>query len=446
METLIKQKVSDIASSGHGIIEIKNQPNIYVLGAFPGDVIDVSIYKKLNNIWYGEIKKIYKYSKYRETKPAGYSYFQANIPWASLSQKGEHKLKQKIFKDIYLKYKNKISKSKLNKSISNIGYRNKIAYAFIENNSDKKLNFALYSRGISGEEKTEQKENILTHEVLEKIANKVLEFFNKHNLKKTDIKYLILRYSYFTNTVVIQVLFTNEIESELPIHKNDFEKFKSENKEVQGILISHSNPEIRSANTTKDFYQIGDINICESLLNKKYYYHPSLFFQIYPKAFEEIILDLRKVISKIKKHKNLKVIDLYAGIGILGISIADLVKSVLGVEHSQLSKKYALKNAEINNIQNYDFIQDSVENSLENINEANQIMIVDPVRSGLVKNICQAINKNKPEYLIYISCNPITQLRDIQRIKENYKILFIKQYNLFPKTHHIESLVILKRN
>lgn len=437
MQKLYRQKISDISSSGHGIIKDKD---IYVLGAFPGDIIDLKIYKKVKNINYAEILKINKHSKLRETNPKTKPFFTANTPWEHLSKKGEFKLKKIIFKKIFKEYKSKIKRSKLNNKLDYKYYRNKIAYAFIQDNNE--LKFALYNRGTSDSKKTEQNKNILVHKKLHSLSKDFLNLFNKNNLNKDDIKYLILRYSYFEDKTVAHILFKRDIKYK--IKEEDFKILLEKNNHLRGILVSLSDPNVRTASTIKDFYQIGDIDICEKVLDKNYYYHPSSFFQIYPRAFEEIILDIRKNISKIKEHINLKVLDLYSGVGILGISISDLVSKVTGLEHSNLSKKYALRNAEINNVFNFDFVEDSVDNVLEVIKNKD-LIIVDPVRSGLSKQTLLEINKQKPEYIFYISCNPESQIRDIKKIKNNYKPIFIKQYNLFPKTHHIESLVILNR-
>ncbi len=443
METLLNQKITSMSVTGHGIIEGENLTPIYVLGAFPGDIIDVQVYKKLPQLWYGEILKFHTYSELRENFPDQSPFFLANTPWESLSLSGEYALKQDIIEKIYPEHIHILRKIDINPDIPHTQYRNKVAYAF-ETDNNGKLVFALYDRGTSQSGTKKQGENILVHPRLEKAAHFFLHFLNQHRVQKKDIKYLILRYSYFSDSVVAQVLFPETNRKKLPLKKSDYEKMQAQHKSIQGILVSHSEAGIRSAITTKDFYSVGNIESIEKVLDKKYYYHPSLFFQIYPKAFEHILIDIRKELIKIEGIKKLHLLDLFAGVGIIGIELADLVDSVTGVELSSLSKDYALKNREVNNIQNFNFIQASSDDVLDYI-QTDQILVVDPTRSGLSKNLCNKINEIQPKYIVYVSCNPESQAQDIHAIKEFYEIIFIKAYNIFPKTHHIESLVILKK-
>ncbi len=430
--------ITDVESSGHGSANYQNK-KIFVLGVFPGDKVDVFIYKTIKNIHYAEIENIIFYSPLRKNQIFK---FPANIPWENLSREGEYFLKNQILKKIYPTIKI-LEKIKENKQIELYNYRNKLAYAFKENKQGN-LDFALYTRGLSEKKKESQKTNKLTHPQIEKIGKIFLDFFNKKNVQKEDIKYLILRYSYVNNSTVAHILIPQENRKKIPFKKQDLEKIKEKYTELKGILVSYSPPSIRSAQTYKDFYSIGEIDIEERVLKKRYLYHPSLFFQIYPKAFEEILVDMRKIFEKIPKIKEYKLLDLFAGVGIVGLEFADLVKEVLGVELSSLSKKYAEKNSIKNAITNFKFIESSADTVLDYIKEE-QILIVDPPRSGLSKILINTIFYKKPKYIFYISCNPETQKRDFEKIKNNYKVIFLKGYNLFPKTHHIETLLVLEK-
>lgn len=440
----INLEIKNIANSGHGIANTKQYGSLYVLGAFPGDKIIANIYKTIGKISFAEIISFIEYSSLRDFSPKDKPFFDPNAPWKYLSEKAENKFKDKFVSELYNKHNTNLtslSNSKFD-NLPTINYRNKVAYSFMEQKG--KLSFALYTRGTGGVEKIPQKENLLVHELLEKIGNQFLVFFNQKKLKLNKIKYLILRYSYLENNVVAHILVPEKNRKKLPFKKSDLESFIKNNVKIKGILVSHSDPKIRSSITTKDFFEIGDIDIVEKILDKKYTYHPSLFFQIYPKAFEEILKDLRKLLSNIQESKNLSILDLFAGIGIIGLEIADLVKDVTGVELSALSGEYARINAKNNKIINFTFKESNVDGVLNEIKEG-QILIVDPPRSGLTSQITITILEKKPKYIFYISCNPETQFRDFQKMKEIYSLEFIKPYNLFPKTHHVESMIMLKR-
>ncbi len=114
------------------------------------------------------------------------------------------------------------------------------------------------------------------------------------------------------------------------------------------------------------------------------------------------------------------------------------------MERSPLSHHYAQINAEENGINNFRAYETEVDKALSLI-QPDQILILDPPRRGLRKETRERVRDTRPRYVIYISCNPETQEQDIREFYEHYRIRFLKAYNLFSKTPHTESLVILER-
>jgi 23S rRNA (uracil1939-C5)-methyltransferase len=436
-------KIKKMSPSGHGItFDEKTEKEISILGAFPGDVVEIKIYKTVGNTHYGKIISFIEYSQERIFNPKSKPFFDANAPWKHLSQDAENTYKGQFIKELYGNdfEERKIKFAKVGQEI---GYRNKVAYTFLD--TQKGLRFALYTRGEEKARKVEQQENVLAHPLIEKTGKQFLNFLNQKNIKAKQLKYLILRYSFYEDAIVAYFLLPETNRKKLPFKKADLEKFIENNNKIKGILVAYSPAGVRSAFSEKSFYHIGDIEVKEKMLQKIYNYNPSLFFQINPISFTEILSDVRIYIEeKIKESYKLSALDLFAGVGIIGIELSDLFKKVTGVELSPLSKKYALLNAKNNNIENFDFIESNVDEALEYI-EKNNVLIVDPPRSGLSKKTIQKIKENVPEYIFYISCNPYTQYRDFKMIEDLYKIDFLKMYNLFPKTHHMESLIVLRK-
>lgn len=444
---LLDLEITEIAFSGHGIARHPSRGDIFILGTFPGDIVRAEIYHTVAGNSYAEIVSFIEYSDLRSHNPIEKPFFSPNTPWQHLSINTENTIKQESLVELY---SSSISESNLSQlcfpdNLPETAYRNKVAYSFMQTKTKSpKLCFALYTRGIGGSKKIPQTHNELVHPTLETVGKKFLGFFNQRGLTKHDLKYLILRYSYHENNVVAHMLVPETNRKKLPFKKIDIEKFVQNTKYLKGVVISHSEPGVRSALTTKDFFEIGDIQTNEKVLGKTYSYHPSLFFQIYPKAFEDILSDLRTLIDTIPNHAELPVLDLFAGVGIIGLEIADLVPQVLGVELSALSKYYARKNAKDNSIENYHFMEKSVDDILTEIT-SDQILIVDPTRTGLSAETIAVINEKLPAYIFYISCNPETQFENYEALSGDYNLEFIKPYNIFPKTHHTESMIMLKR-
>ena len=138
-----------------------------------------------------------------------------------------------------------------------------------------------------------------------------------------------------------------------------------------------------------------------------------------------------------------KVLDLYCGIGSIGIFISDKVKEVIGIEIIDDAVTNAKENANINNVNNIDFISGKVENNIEKFNDVDTI-IVDPPRVGLNRKVIDNIIKIAPKNLIYVSCNSTTLARDLNYLKDKYEINNVKLFDLFANTYHVECVVVLK--
>ncbi|MAQ76908.1 hypothetical protein CL684_00025 [Candidatus Campbellbacteria bacterium] len=435
----LKVKILSLAPSGHGVAE----NNWYILGAFPGEIVSAQKYKEAEGITYAELVKIITPSKYRTHTPTIHPFYNPNAPWEHLKLEQENKEKLIITKEVFNKYGIAIESDISKPGSLSSGYRSKAAYAFTKDPHNQ-ISFALFQRGVFASGKIAQSENLLVHPEVNKIGKQFLVFFNQKKVPLELLKYLNLRYSYSTNTVVVHILVTETSRKKLPWKKSDLEKLIENNTTLQGILVSHSQSGMRSSVTTKDFYVIGDIVITESLLDKQYRYYPTQFFQIYPEAFGHILTDCENLVRSIPNHNQYELLDFFAGIGIIGIHLARHIKSVRGVEQSPLAQEYASLNAEQNNIHNFKFTEANVDEALEYI-QSKQILVVDPARSGLTKKSLKKIAETQPKYIIYISCNPETQARDYSEFQDFYTLEWSRAYNLFPKTPHIEHVIFLKR-
>ena len=152
----------------------------------------------------------------------------------------------------------------------------------------------------------------------------------------------------------------------------------------------------------------------------------------------------KKLINPLDKN----ILDLYCGIGVISIIISNNKRNIIGVDIVDSAIKDANINKEINNVKNVKFIREDVSNVLPVIKKANKhldVIILDPPRTGIDKNSLKIINELLPKKLIYISCNPVTLARDLKDLKTNYDIKEITPYDMFPLTHHVESISLLVR-
>lgn len=173
---------------------------------------------------------------------------------------------------------------------------------------------------------------------------------------------------------------------------------------------------------------------------------PKSFFQTNPGQAEvlfELALDFAEIDS------NSLVYDLYCGIGSISLFAALKAKRVIGIEVVPEAIQDAIQNAALNKIENVEFIVSEVENILDDLffsrNGKPEVIIVDPPRAGLHPKVVEAINHSAVEKVVYISCNPSTQARDIGMMKEFYKLEKVRTVDMFPHTSHIETVALLKK-
>ena len=207
---------------------------------------------------------------------------------------------------------------------------------------------------------------------------------------------------------------------------------------------------IHSVNSRKSQVAVGDETFClhgspvltERLLNNVFCIDPHAFFQTNTGGAEllyKTIIDL----AGFQGHE--KVLDLYCGTGSIAICIAPYIRHVTGIELIEEAVGNAKHNAELNTIPNCTFMTGDIKDSLKTHDIDADIIILDPPRSGLHPDAVSALIRYRPEKIIYVSCNPSTQARDLQLLTGHYEITAVQPVDMFPQTYHVENVAVLKR-
>ncbi len=178
----------------------------------------------------------------------------------------------------------------------------------------------------------------------------------------------------------------------------------------------------------------------------KFKISPLSFYQVNPVQTEILYNTAMKYLDN--DTENNIALDLYCGIGTIGIFASKHFKKVYGIEIVEQAIEDAKYNAKINNINNIEFFAGDVEEIFPKIIEKNNIkpstVFVDPPRKGLNKNTIKVLQELKPHEIIYISCNPATLARDIALLEENYNIEEVQPVDMFPYTGHVECVAALQ--
>ncbi len=179
-----------------------------------------------------------------------------------------------------------------------------------------------------------------------------------------------------------------------------------------------------------------------------------LQFKIGPKSFFQTnsvqALELYRKVRELAGLTGGEVVyDLYSGTGTIGLFLARQAGKVVGIEYIDEAIQDARVNAELNGIGNAIFFSGDIKDLLteEFVREQGQpdVLITDPPRAGMHKDVVDVILSVSPARIVYVSCNPSTQARDLQLLSEKYRVLEIQPFDMFPQTYHVENIVLLER-
>jgi 23S rRNA (uracil-5-)-methyltransferase RumA len=209
---------------------------------------------------------------------------------------------------------------------------------------------------------------------------------------------------------------------------------------VDGVLWSiNPSPADRSYGETQKVY--GQDSLLESLNGLQFKTPAQSFFQTNTHQAEQL---LQVVQNFARSQGNETVLDLYSGTGSIGLSLARHAKQVIGIEEDTNAVAVSLDNARQNSLHNYAAIAGKAEDQLVNLSGHFEIVVLDPPRPGLHKRVVAKIGRARPKKIIYVSCNPESQLRDVLKLKEwGYTIEKCQPLDMFPHTPHIENVLLL---
>lgn len=391
-------KIESLDHYGRGITRI-NGKIAFIENAIPNEIIEVRIEKEKNKYIEGNVLKYIEKSKNRKEVLCPYYNFCGGCNIMHLPYKEQLKFKQEKIKNIIKKYLNKnIKINNIVESNNFDSYRNKVTFQV-------KNTIGFYKN------KTYDIIPIDNCLISNKLINKSISYLKKLNLK--DISKITCRTGLNELMIIIQ---TENINLDIsPI------------KEIAQSIYLKSNNEY--------IHVFGNKHIYEELENYKYVISPESFFQIN-------INVCIKLYNKIKEYvgKNKNIIDLYCGTGSIGI-FCNENNNIIGIELNESAIKDAIENKNLNNLKNIDFVCGDSGKKLKKLDFKPDVIIVDPPRNGLNKETINNILDFDPKEIIYVSCDPMTLIRDLNILKENYDIKEITPFDMFPNTYHVETVV-----
>jgi len=454
-----KLEILDAVSEGKCIAKIEDLV-IFISNVVPGDIVDVQINYKKKNYQEGYAVHTHKYSEKRI--PAFCSHFGVcgGCKWQNMPYILQLEFKQKEVKDLLKKF-GKIELPEINAIIPSAKtqyYRNKLEYSFSarrwmlkEECNDETENKNLCAIGFHVASKFDKIVDIdhcyLQREPSNIIRNDLKKFAIENQLSFYDIK----RNEGFMRSLIVRTSSRGENMVILVFAQNDLPN-------IQKCLnyLSQKFPEINSLFYVVNSKLNDQITDLELILYKGNPYiweeMEGLKFKISPKSFyqpnSEQAYELYKIVRKFADLQgNETVYDLYTGTGTIANFIAKSAKSVIGVEIIEDAILDAKMNSEINGIQNTKFFVGDMADVLRleffAVNGTPDIIILDPPRVGVHQKALRTILDAAPKRIVYVSCNPATQARDLAILDEKYRVIEIQPVDMFPHTHHVENVVRL---
>ena len=378
-------KIDKLVPGGQGLATTEEGIKGFFWNALPGETVtEYEITKKKSHYFEAIALKIENPSPHRITPKD--SCYLSTSPWQIMDYTYELEQKSELLIENFRQENINIPKFIIQTDDKDFFYRNKMEYSLYFDHETEKLHLGFHQRGTHRKIKVETS-SIERPEIFKK-AQKMIDELNENHIDGRKYQSLLLRCN--------------------------------QNGEVEGGLYENHKP-----------HPIFN-NLTDTILGKTYSYSPNGFFQINLSVYE---MALKKIKQYIKTED---VLDLYAGVGTIGLSVAS-DKNLALVEVDKAAFKELQENAK-----NHKTILEKSENITELI-APDQTVIVDPPRAGLDKKLVEKLLEIKPETIIYLSCNPATQARDIKLLSEKYQIAKLQAFNFFPRTPHLENLVILNR-
>lgn len=328
------------------------------------------------------------------------------------------------------------------------GYRNKMEYTFGDEEKGGALALGLHKKGRFYEVVNTDECNIvdedftkIRQDVIRYFQSKDTKFYNKRRAKGY-LRHLVIRKSLSTGEILINLVTT----SQDSLGKEDFVnsliglELKGE---IKGVL--HSINDGLGDTVVADSLELlyGRDYIIEELLGLKFKISPFSFFQTNTFGAEELYSIVRDFVGD---TKNNIIYDLYSGTGTIAQILSPVAKKIIGIEIVEEAVEKARENAKLNGLDNVEFIAGDVEKAVDDLIEKPDLIIIDPPRDGIHPKTINKIIDFSPENFVYVSCNPVTLVRDLKVfIERGYRVDKVKLMDMFPRTSHCEVIVKLEK-
>jgi len=457
---LEKVEITDIGSEGKALGRV-DEKVVFVPMLVPGDVVDVQVTKKRKNYMEGYVVKQHKFSEMRQEPVCRHFGICGGCKWQHLPYNKQLEFKQQQVRDNF----ERLGKFDFPEPRAIIGsdneyyYRNKLEYTFSNRRwfTEKEMSPGgelshSNALGFHVPGKFDRIVDIekcwLQDDMSNRIRNSIKEYALRNKLDFYDSR----EHRGYLRTMVVRTSSTGELMLILNLAYEDSEKGES-----LLSFISDSFPEITSLmyvinNKMNDTFNDLDVrlyagrdHIIEEMGGLKFRVGPKSFFQTNTGQSHKLYSLARDFAALTGKET---VYDLYTGTGTIACYLASGSKKVIGLEYISEAIEDAKINSRINALENTEFYSGDIKELLNpgfmSKHGFPDVIITDPPRAGMHESVVRTIIETGADRIVYVSCNPATQARDIALLTEKYEVSDVQPVDMFPQTHHVENVVLLK--
>ena len=461
---LEKITITDVAAEGKALAKV-NDLVVFVPYVVPGDVVDLQVKRKKNKYAEAVAVKFHEYSPKRAVPFCQHYGVCGGCKWQCLSYEDQIKYKQKQVTDNLTR----IGKVELPETSPILGsektefYRNKLEFTF----SDKRW---LTEEEVKADVQYDQMNAVGFHipgafdKVLaiekcwlqDDISNQIRNTIRDYAYEKGLAFYNIRNHEGLLRNLMIRTSSTGELMVLLQVRVSvdkDLEQTKEllahiadKFSQITSLLYVVNNKQNDTINDLDVVVFKGNDHIFEEMEGLRFKVGPKSFYQ----TNSEQAYNLYKVARNFAQLTgNELVYDLYTGTGTIANFVSRQAKKVIGIEYVPEAIEDAKVNSAINGITNTLFYAGDMKDMLTQdfINEHGRpdVIITDPPRAGMHNDVIDVIMFAEPKRIVYVSCNPATQARDLQLLDAKYTVIAVQPVDMFQHTHHVENVVLLEK-
>lgn len=452
--------MTDYAAEGKSLARIDGKV-IFIENTVPGDVVNVRLVKNKKDWAEGRAIFFHEYSKHRVRPFCEHFGVCGGCQWQMLPYEMQLTFKQKQVQDNL----ERIGKVALPGIEPIIGasqtrrYRNKIEYTF--GNKRYLLPSEIHNPSIHAEQDVagyhaqgifDKVVDIRTCHLQAEPTNDIRLEVKNYALRKNYSFYDIRRHEGFMRTMQVRLCLSGELminlvfgyedeANRLPLLEHIVQKFP----EITTLLYTINTKKNDSMHGLVPQVYQGKGHVIEKMEDFQFKIGPASFFQ----TNTEQAIRLYQVVREFSELTGKETVyDLYCGTGSIGIFISRLAKKIIGVEMAQEAIADARENAALNQISHAEFFHGDVSDICNDnffiTHGQPHVIITDPPRAGMDEDLVKLLLQTNAPLIVYVSCNPATQARDLNLLSVKYQVTRIQPVDMFPHTHHIENVVQLK--